>query len=84
MRNGSYEVSNAQLVAQKVPGAREILREHRIDTSNMRLRDAALAAGVEPDELLAQIEARARRMAHRAATRPVEHEYDYDEEFTLI
>jgi iron-sulfur cluster repair protein YtfE (RIC family) len=69
MRNGSYETSDVNKVVRTLPGAREILRENRIDTtSRLRLREAALAASVEPDELLAQIEARMRRMA-----RPVEH-----------
>jgi iron-sulfur cluster repair protein YtfE (RIC family) len=63
MHNGSYETSAVSHVARKLPAAREILREHRIDSSRLTLREAALAASVEPDELLAQIEARARRMA---------------------
>jgi ribosome-associated translation inhibitor RaiA len=64
MRNGSYETSDVSQVARKLSGAREILSEHRIDiSSNLRLREAALAASVEPDEMLAQIEARMRRMA---------------------
>jgi iron-sulfur cluster repair protein YtfE (RIC family) len=68
MRNGSYETSDVNKVAGRLPGAREILREYHIDTSSqLRLREAALAASVEPDEMLAQIEARMRRMA-----RPVE------------
>jgi iron-sulfur cluster repair protein YtfE (RIC family) len=68
MRNGNYETSDVDQVVRKLPGARELLREHRIDTSSrLRLRDACLAASVEPDEMLAQIEARIRRTA-----RPVE------------
>ena len=40
MRNGSYETSNVDQVVRKLPGARELLREHRIDTSSsLRLRD---------------------------------------------
>ncbi|NNJ13461.1 hypothetical protein EKD04_024350 [Chloroflexales bacterium ZM16-3] len=69
MRNGSYETSNVNQVVRKLSGARELLREHHIDTtSQLQLREACLAASVEPDEMLAQIDARMRRMA-----RPVEH-----------
>ncbi len=68
MRNGSYETNDVNQVVRKLSGARELLREHRIDmTSRLQLREACLAASVEPDEMLAQIEARMRRMA-----RPVE------------
>ena len=67
MRNGSYELSTPATVASKLPEARAILHEQRIDkTDRMTLREAALAAGVQPDELLAQIEARTRRAARRA------------------
>ncbi|NTU77888.1 MAG: hypothetical protein HGA45_00555 [Chloroflexales bacterium] len=67
MRNGSYENSTVETVAQKLPEARAYLREARIDTtSRLSLRDAAAAASVVPDELLAQVEARIRRQARRA------------------
>jgi len=70
MRNGSHELSNVDTVARKLPAARAVLRELRIDsTSRMYLRDAAIAAGANPDEVLAQIEARAQREARRAASR---------------
>ena len=86
MRNGSYEHSTVETVAQKLPEARAYLREARIDTtSRLFLRDAAAAASVEPDELLAQIEARLRRQAARAA-RPAEaaRPADPEREFMLI
>lgn len=84
MRNGSYENSTVETVVQKLPEARAYLREARIDnTSRLLLRDAAAAASVVPDELLAQIEARIRREARRAAARPAEVEVD-EEEFMLI
>ncbi|MFV9503717.1 MAG: hypothetical protein AB4911_04045 [Oscillochloridaceae bacterium umkhey_bin13] len=71
MRNGSYENSTVEKVAQRFPEAHAYLREAGIDrTSRMNLREAAAAASVESDELLAQIEARMRREARRA--RPVE------------
>lgn len=73
MRNGNYENSTVEHVAQRFPEARGYLREARIDTTNrMTLREAAAAASVNSDELLAQIEARAMREARRAAARPVE------------
>lgn len=73
MRNGSYETSSVETVAQKLPAAREYLREARIDTtSRLTLREAAAAASLAPDELLAQIEARIRCDARRAPARPVE------------
>lgn len=71
MRNGSYELSTPTTVANKLPEARALLREQRIDSTNrMNLREAALAASVEPDELLAQIEARMRRAARKAVPTP--------------
>ncbi len=88
MRNGSYELSTPTTVASKLPEARAILREHRIDSTNrMTLREAALAAGVQPDELLAQIEARMRRAARRVATPapvPATAVYDHEEERELV
>lgn len=84
MRNGSYENSTVETVAQKLPEARAYLREARIDsTSRMLLRDAAAAASVVPDELLAQIEARIRRAAARPVEAPAAVEVD-EEEFMLI
>jgi iron-sulfur cluster repair protein YtfE (RIC family) len=79
MRNGSNELNTVDQLARKLPEARAILREARIDSSNrMDLRTAALAAGTNPDELLAQIEARMQRQARRAAqTRIAEHELEY-------
>lgn len=85
MRNGSYENSTVETVAQKLPEARAYLREARIDsTSRMTLREAALAASVEPDELVAQIEARLRREAKRGTARRVEIAEHAEGEFTLI
>lgn len=87
MRNGSPENSTVEMVAQKLPEAHAYLREARIDrTSRMFLRDAAAAASVVPDELLAQIEARIRREARRAAARPAEVERyaEVEGEFMLV
>lgn len=70
MRNNSYETLAVETVIEKLPESRDYLREARIDNTNrMSLREAALAVSVESDELLAQIEARMRRQARRAAGR---------------
>lgn len=80
MRNGSYENSNVADVIRKLPEARAILREARIDsTSKISLREAALAASVNPDELTAQIEASIRRAARRRQV-----EQPAEEEFELV
>ncbi len=86
MRNGSNELSTVETVAQKFPEARAYLREARIDnTHRMFLRDAAIAASVEPDELLAQVEARLRREARRAAARAeAAHPAEAERELVLV
>jgi hypothetical protein len=67
MRNGSYAQISPEAVAEKLSEARALFREARIDTTaRMSLTDAALAAGVSTDELLAVLEDRARRNARRA------------------
>lgn len=67
MRNGSHETSNVDQVVRKLPGARALFAEHRIDTGrHLSLREACLSTSVEPDEMLAQIEARMRRIARAA------------------
>lgn len=86
MRNGSYAQLTPEAVAEKLPEARTLLREARIDTTaRMRLSDAALATSTNLDELLAVAEDRARRNARvaRSARRP-EVELVEDEEFMLI
>jgi hypothetical protein len=85
MRNGSYETTTVETVAQQLPEARAYLRRARIDsTSRMTLREAAIATSENPDELLAQIEARLRREAKRAAARPVEEVEQVENNFMLI
>jgi hypothetical protein len=85
MRNGNFANSTVETVVQQLPEARAFLREARIDrTSRLYLRDAAAAASVVPDELMAQIEDRIRRAARRAAARPVVVEHQAEEEFMLI
>lgn len=76
MRNGSYELNTVDQVARKLPAARALLREARIDSSRLSLREAALATGTNPEELLAQIEARLRRQARRVAERELVEEYE--------
>jgi hypothetical protein len=81
MRNGSYAHSAVETVARKLPEARALLREARIDsTSRLRLAEAALATSTNVDELLAVLEDRLRRQARRA-TRPAHVEID---EYELV
>ncbi len=75
MRNGSYEHSSVETVAQKFPEARVYVRKARLNTTyRLALHDAAVAAPVVPDALLAQteIETRRRREERRAAARMAE------------
>jgi iron-sulfur cluster repair protein YtfE (RIC family) len=82
MRNGSYAHSTVESVARKLPEARALLREARIDsTASMRLADAALATSTSADELLAVLEDRLRRQARRAKARPAQVEI---EEYELL
>jgi hypothetical protein len=74
MRNGSHAHSSVETLAQKLPEARALLREARIDsTSRLRLADAALATSTNVDELLAVLEDRLRRQARRATPAPAVH-----------
>lgn len=80
MRNGSYETLSVEQVLQKLPEARDYLREARIDRTNrMTLREAAASVSVTTDELLAQIEARIRRQARRMAEQTADHDLVEDE-----
>lgn len=80
MRNGNNEQRTVDQVLARVPEAAHTLREYRIDpTSRMSLRTAAAAASVEVDELLAVMEARARRAARRAAAKPAPAHHTFDE-----
>ncbi len=76
MRNGSYAHSSVETVARKLPEARALFREARIDsTATMHLADAALATSTNVDELLAVLEDRLRRQARRARrAATIEHE----------
>lgn len=85
MRNGSYTQLTPEAVADKLPEARALFREARIDTtSRMRLADACLAASVNADELLANLEDRARRAARAARRAEAERVEAESEEFMLI
>ena len=80
MRNGSYETLSVEQVLQKLPEARDYLREARIDRTNrMTLREAAASVSVVTDELLAQIEARIRRQARRLVEHTAAHDLAEDE-----
>ena len=75
MRNGSYEHSPVETVAQTFPEARVYVRKARLNTAyRLSLHNAAAAAPVVPDKLLAQteIETRRRREERRAAARMAE------------
>jgi iron-sulfur cluster repair protein YtfE (RIC family) len=66
MRNGSVEQQTVDQVVVRIPGASSALRRYGIDPTNrMLLAQAAAAASVVPDALLAELEYRARRMAQR-------------------
>lgn len=75
MRNASVEQQTVDAVMRRVPGARSVLFNYGIDpTSRFSLRTAAAAAGVEADEVLAVLEARARRIMSKPAVHAeVEH-----------
>ena len=80
MRNGSYETLSVEQVVQKLPEARDYLREARIDrTSRMTLRESAASVSVVTDELLAQIEARMRRQARRMVEQTATYDLAEDE-----
>jgi hypothetical protein len=89
MQNGSYAQLSPETVIAKLPAARALLREARIDSTNrLRLADAALAASVHTDELLAVLEDRMRREARRRAQQPIavtlKPAERYEEEFELV
>ena len=64
MRNGNLEQQTVDQVVSRVSGTSDILRSYGIDpSSRMPLAQAAAAVSVSPDELLAVLEYRMRRMA---------------------
>jgi iron-sulfur cluster repair protein YtfE (RIC family) len=68
MRNGSVEQQAVDQVVAHIPGARSVLRSYGIDVTNrLSLTQAAAAVSVTPDALLAELEDKARRLAHRSA-----------------
>lgn len=77
MRNGSIEQQSVAHTLSHVAGASDILWRSGIDpTSRVSLRQAALAASVAPDELMAVLEYRARKAAKRQPTAQHEHEFE--------
>ena len=67
MRNGSLETQSVAQVVAAVPGASTTLRSYGIDpTARLPLWQAASAASVTSDEVLAVMEARMRCQAQRA------------------
>ncbi len=68
MRNGTFEQYTVEEVLQTFGNeARTLMREYRIDRSNMRFADACAAASVTTDEFFAQLEAGMRRRAKKLA-----------------
>lgn len=66
MRNGSLEQQTVAQVLTHVPEASSTLRSYGIDpTSRISLAQAAAAASVAPDALLAELEYRMRRTAQQ-------------------
>ena len=67
MRNGSVEQQAVDQVVAHIPGAISVLRSHGIDPTNrLSLMQAAVAVSVTPDALLAELEAKARRLTRRS------------------
>lgn len=82
MRNGSLETLSVARVAAAVPGASTTLRSYGIDpTDRLLLWQAASAASVTSDEVLAVMEARMRRQAQRAKMQA--HEEAPEEELAI-
>jgi len=68
MRNGSIEQQPVDQVVARIPGASSVLRSYGIDPTNrLSLAQAAAMVSATPDALLAELEAKARRLAHRSA-----------------
>jgi hypothetical protein len=67
MRNGSVEQQAVDRVAMRIPGASSVLRSYGIDPTNrLSLAQAAAMVSATPDALLAELEAKARRLAHHS------------------
>ncbi|NJM05001.1 hypothetical protein HC891_00365 [Candidatus Gracilibacteria bacterium] len=68
-------------LSQNQPAANAVLRQYKIaPNSGLRLGQAAAAAGVNVDELMAQVEAAGRRSARRAVAPVAEPVELYEEE----
>jgi hypothetical protein len=66
MRNGSIEQQPVDQVMARIPGASGVLRGYGIDPTNrMSLAVAAAAVSATPDALLAELEAKAMRLARQ-------------------
>lgn len=63
MRNNSYAQQKVNEIVTHLPGAVDVLRTYGIDaTSQLSLAQAAIAAAVEVDQVLAALELKARRV----------------------
>ena len=66
MSQNILEQQTVDWVKERIGGASQVLRRHRIDpTSRMTLAVAAAATSVTPAELLAEMDYRARLQAHK-------------------
>jgi iron-sulfur cluster repair protein YtfE (RIC family) len=67
MRNGNVEQQTVDQVVARIPGASSVLRSNGIDPTNrLSLAQAAAMVSATPDALLAELEAKARRLAHHS------------------
>lgn len=84
MSSINYDQQSVEQISSRIPEVRAFLREARIDrTRLLTFREAAAAASVNGDELMAQLEDRMRRQARRAA-RPAEVAHEAEQEFMLV
>ena len=68
MRNGSVEQQAVDQVVARIPGASSVLRSYGIDPTNrLSLMQAAAMVSATPDALLAELEAKARRLMRQSA-----------------
>jgi iron-sulfur cluster repair protein YtfE (RIC family) len=75
-----FENDTINHLSQNQPAANAVLRQYKIaPNSGLRLGQAAAAASVNTDELLAQIEAAGRRSVRKVATPAVELVEDFEE-----
>jgi iron-sulfur cluster repair protein YtfE (RIC family) len=68
-----FENDTVTHLSQNQPAATAVLRQYKIaPNSGLRIGQAAAAAGVVMDELMAQVEAAGRRSTRKLVTAPIE------------